>query len=336
MQIQRVPEDCCLVDARAREWFDRRTYSAVDIDPAQLLTAKGDQRITVILPALDEEVTVGAIVSSIRTHLMSAVPLVDDLVVLDSGSTDNTAQVAAEAGARVLDREQAFPAMPVLPGKGEAMWRALAGTDGDLVVFCDADLRSFAPHYVTGLLAPLLSEPQIALVKAVYERPLTDGDATVPAGGGRVTELVARPLLNAHWPHLAGVAQPLAGEYAARRNLLESLSFPTGYGVEFAMLVDTDAALGLDAIAQVDLGVRVHRHHDEQRLGRMAAEIWATALSRLDPDARVRRSHAGNVHDTGSLVQFVHDAAGLHIREHPVTTVERPPLDTMPSRSGQV
>jgi len=333
VQIQWVREDCLPVEARAREWFDRRTYSALDIDPELLLARKGDQKVTVILPALDEEATVGQIVTSIRIHLMESVPLVDDLVVLDSGSTDATAQIAAAAGARVLDREQAFPAMPVLPGKGEAMWRALAGTDGDLVVFCDADLKSFAPHYVTGLLDPLLRDPDIALVKAVYERPFTHGNGTVPAGGGRVTELVARPLLNAHWPHLAGVAQPLAGEYAARRKLLESLSFPTGYGVEFAMLVDTDAALGLDAIAQVDLGVRIHRHHDEQRLGRMAAEIWATALRRLDPDARVRRSHAGNVHDTGSLVQFVHDASGLHIREQPVTTMERPPLDSMPSRS---
>lgn len=333
MQITRVPGDSILVEARAREWFQRRTYSTANTEPVDLLALKGDQRVTVILPALDEEATVGAIVSSIRTHLIDGVPLVDDLVVLDSGSTDATARVAAEAGARVLDREQAFPAMPVLPGKGEAMWRALAGTDGDLVVFCDADVRSFAPHYITGLLAPLLREPQICLVKAVYERPLTQGETVVPAGGGRVTELVARPLLNAHWPHLAGVAQPLAGEYAARRDLLESLSFPTGYGVEFALLVDTDAACGLDAIAQVDLGVRIHRHHDEQRLGRMAAEIWATALSRLDPDARVRRAHAGNVHDTGSLVQFVHDASGLHVREYPVTTVERPPLNSMPSRS---
>ena len=319
------------MESSARDWLARRTYAASAFAPQEVLAAKGDQRVTVILPALDEAETVGSIVGTIREHLMSPqLPLVDDLVVIDSGSTDDTARIAAAAGARVLQREGVFPEMPVLPGKGEAMWRALAATDGDLVVFVDADLRSFTPSYVTGLLGPLVTVPEIHLVKAVYERPFVEGATRVPAGGGRVTELVARPLLNAHWPHLAGIAQPLAGEYAARRTLLESLPFATGYGVEFALLVDTDAALGPDAIAQVDLGVRLHRHHDEQRLGIMAAEIWATALQRLDPDGRVRRAHDGNVHGVAHLVQFVHDDQGLHPVEHPVTTVERPPLTTMP------
>ena len=315
----------------ARAWLDRRTHQGEEFLLEDLLARKGDQRVTVISPALDEASTVGAIVTAITTTLMTpAAPLVDELVVVDSGSTAGTAQVAARAGARVITREEVFPDIPVLPGKGEAMWRALAATEGDLVVFVDADLLSFTPAYITGLLGPLLTDPQIALVKAVYERPLVAGSTTVPAGGGRVTELVARPLINAHWPHLAGIAQPLAGEYAGRRKLLESLSFATGYGVEFALLVDTDAAVGVDAIAQVDLGVRLHRHHDEQRLGRMAAEIWATALARLDPDGRVRRNHAGNTDGTTSLVQFVHDRHGLHPVEHAVTTTERPPLNTMP------
>jgi glucosyl-3-phosphoglycerate synthase len=319
------------VHPQARSWWDRRTFTESEFSLDALLAAKGDQRVTVISPALDEEATVGDIVTDIRSHLMtSAVPLVDDLVVVDSGSTDATARIAADAGARVIARETVFADIPVLPGKGEAMWRALAATEGDLVVFIDADLLSFTHHYITGLLGPLLTDADIHLVKAVYERPLIDGERTVPAGGGRVTELVARPLLNTHWPHLAGVVQPLAGEYAGRRTLLESLPFATGYGVEFALLVDTDAAMGADAIAQVDLGVRLHRHHDEQRLGRMAAEIWATALSRLDPDGRIRRNHAGDTDGTNTLVQFTHDAQGLHPVEYPITTTERPPLRTMP------
>lgn len=330
-----IGADSSSVHSTARSWLDRRTFAGTDFPLESLLAAKGTQRITVISPALDEESTVGAIVEEIRIHLMTpTAPLVDDLVVVDSGSTDATARIAADAGARVIARESVFPDIPVLPGKGEAMWRALAATEGDLVVFVDADLQSFTHHYITGLLGPLLTDPSTDLVKAVYERPLVEDARTVPAGGGRVTELVARPLLNAHWPHLAGVVQPLAGEYAGRRSLLESLPFATGYGVEFALLVDTDAALGADAIAQVDLGVRLHRHHDEQRLGRMAAEIWATALSRLDPDGRIRRNHAGNTEGTTTLVQFSHDAQGLHPHEYPITTTERPPLITMPPNGG--
>lgn len=323
--------DSVAVHPTAREWLARHTHRGADFTLEALLAAKEDATVTVISPALDEEATVGDIVSSIRTQLMSPqAPLVDDLVVVDSGSTDATARIARDAGARVIDRQEAFPDIPVLPGKGEAMWRALAATEGDLVVFIDADLRSFTPAYITGLLGPLLTDPGVHLVKAVYERPFVEGERTVAAGGGRVTELVARPLINAHWPHLAGVAQPLAGEYAGRRELLESLPFATGYGVDFALLVDTDAALGADAIAQVDLGVRLHRHHDEQRLGRMAAEIWATALARLDPDGRIRRNHTGSTAGADTLVQFVYDSAGLHTVEHPVTTTQRPPLTTMP------
>jgi glucosyl-3-phosphoglycerate synthase len=320
------------VDPIARAWFDHRTSAAADWPLELLLAHKASQRITVILPALDEEATVGDIVEAIRRDLMEpACDLVDDLVVLDSGSVDATAARAATAGARVLHREDLWPQIPTLPGKGEAMWRALGATDGDIVVFVDADLRSFTPSYITGLLGPLLTDSTVSLVKAVYERPFVDGVTTVPAGGGRVTELVARPLLNLHWPELAGVAQPLAGEYAARRSLLETLPFPTGYGVEFAMLVDTAAALGLDAIAQVDLGVRLHHHQDEQRLGRMAAEIWQTALARLDPDGRVRRPR-GTGADT--VVQFVRSGDVLHAVDHSVVAVERPPLVSVPGYRG--
>lgn len=302
-------------------WLDRRTSTADDW-PVEMLRAAKDRSVAVILPALNEAQTVGQIVSAIRDELLD--DLVDDLVVMDSGSTDATAAIAKQHGARVVALDEVFPDLPPLRGKGEAMWRALAATDSDLVVFIDADLRSFSSSYVRGLLGPLLTDPEVSLVKAVYERPLVQGDHVIPAGGGRVTELVARPLLNLYWPQLAGVIQPLAGEYAARRSLLERLPFPVGYGVEFAMLVDTAELLGVDAIAQVDLGVRLHRHHDERRLGLMSAQILQTALRRLDPHLHADRN-------TGqALAQFGRDGSTFVGTWHPIVDVERPPLSTAP------
>ncbi len=305
-----------------QHWLDNRTSTADDWDVADLLARK-QATVAVILPALNEAATVGQIVRIIADELSGS--LVDDLVVLDSGSTDETAAVARDNGARVVALDEVFPRLPAMRGKGEAMWRALAATESDIVVFVDADLRSFTAQYVRGLLGPLLTDPSVHLVKAVYERPLVSGDSVVAAGGGRVTELVARPLLNLYWPELAGVIQPLAGEYAARRDLLERLPFPVGYGVEFAMLVDTAELLGVDAIAQVDLGVRVHRHHDERKLGLMAAQIMQTAVRRLDPQLHNSRA-AGQ-----AMAQFDrvgHDFVGTW---HAIVDLERPPLATAPT-----
>jgi glucosyl-3-phosphoglycerate synthase len=274
----------------------------------------------VVLPALDEAATVGAIVGTIRTALVDVPdPVVDELVVIDSFSTDATAQVAADAGARVVGLDSVLPDLPTVPGKGEALWRSLAATTGDVVVFVDADLLAFDAATVTGLLGPLLTDPGVQLVKATYDRPLADGARVHPAGGGRVTELVARPLLNLHWPQLAGFVQPLAGEYAARRSLLERLPFPTGYGVELGLLVDAVELVDLDGLAQVDLGVRRHRHHDDLRLGRMAAEIWQTALARLHRDG------PGHAVDP-SLTQFERDDDAYLWHTHDVTALERPPM----------
>jgi glucosyl-3-phosphoglycerate synthase len=310
------------VTEHVQHWLDSRTSTADDWDAADLLDRK-NASVAVVLPALNEAATVGQIVRIIRDELLGT--LVDDLVVLDSGSTDDTAEVAAVNGARVVGLDSVFPKLPPMRGKGEAMWRALAATDAEVVVFVDADLRSFTAQYVQGLLGPLFADPGVHLVKAVYERPLVNGESVVTAGGGRVTELVARPLLNLYWPELAGVIQPLAGEYSARRDLLERLPFPVGYGVEFAMLVDTAELLGVDAIAQVDLGVRVHRHHDERKLGLMAAQIMQTALRRLDPQLHDSRA-AGQ-----AMAQFDrvgHDFVGTW---HAIVDLERPPLATAPT-----
>jgi glucosyl-3-phosphoglycerate synthase len=302
-------------------WLERRTSTASDW--ADVVAEKGTTRISVVLPALDEAATIGAIVATIRRDLMDvAHPLVDELLVMDSGSSDATVDIARTAGATVFERGDVLPDVPALPGKGEVLWRSLAASRGDLLVFIDADLEDFSSSVVTGLLGPLLTDRSIALVKGLYDRPLRDGERLLPSGGGRVTELVARPLINLNWPELSGVVQPLAGEYAARRGLLERLPFPTGYGVELAVLVDTLELLGLDAIAQVDLGVRLHRHQDDRALGRMAAEIWQTALRRLDPAGRTLRPHGLGA----TLTQFDRHNGEVVAIAHDVTMTERPPM----------
>ncbi len=297
-------------------WLADRSWSAADRPLDQLLDRKraAGTTVSVVLPALDEESTVGAIVEVVRRELIEGlpVPLVDELVVVDSGSADRTAEVAAKAGARVVHRDEILPRVPALPGKGEVLWRSLLATDGDIVCFVDADLRDFSASFVSGIVGPLLTDPDVHFVKAMYDRPL--GDA--PGQGGRVTELVARPLLNLHWPQLAGFVQPLGGEYAVRRSLLERLPFPVGYGVELGLLVDALHTVGLDALAQVDVGVRLHRHQDGQALGRMAAAIYRTAQVRLSRGHLVRPE----------LTQFERGPEGFVPRTYPVDTEERPPM----------
>ncbi|MFK0296018.1 glucosyl-3-phosphoglycerate synthase [Streptomyces sp. NPDC090442] len=304
-------------------WLAGRSWSAADRPLERLLEAKRQtgQTVSVVLPALDEEATVGAIVAAIRADLMTGeVPLVDELVVLDSGSTDRTAEVAAAAGARVVHRDSVLPRIPALPGKGEVLWRSLMVTGGDIVCFVDADLREFSAIFVSGIVGPLLTDPDVQFVKAMYDRPLETGQGPAPGQGGRVTELVARPLLNLHWPQLAGFVQPLGGEYAARRSLLERLPFPVGYGVELGLLVDALHTVGLDALAQVDVGVRKHRHQGGQALGRMAAAIYRTAQLRLARGHLIRPR----------LTQFDRGENGFVPRTTAVDTEERPPMAEIP------
>ncbi|MER7969318.1 MULTISPECIES: glucosyl-3-phosphoglycerate synthase [unclassified Streptomyces] len=295
-------------------WLTTRSWSVTDRPLHRVLAAKRatGQTVSVVLPALNEEETVGDIVAVIRHDLMRQAPLVDEIVVVDSGSTDRTSEVAAAAGARVVHRDEILPRLPAVPGKGEVLWRSLLVTGGDIVCFVDADLREFSSDFVLGIVGPLLTDPGIDLVKAMYDRPLRGAAGQ----GGRVTELMARPLLNMHWPQLAGFVQPLGGEYAARRSLLEQLPFPVGYGVELGMLVDALHLAGLDALAQVDVGVRVHRHQDGQALGRMAAAIYRTAQLRLARGHLIRPA----------LTQFERGADGFEPRTYSVDTEERPPM----------
>jgi glucosyl-3-phosphoglycerate synthase len=302
----------------AQAWFERATHAWSDWTDDELSAAKGATSVSVALPALDEEPTVGEIVAGV-VELREKTGLVDEIVVIDSGSVDDTAAVAADAGATVFHRDDILPQLGTQPGKGEILWKALAVTTGDILVYVDADLTDFRSTFVTGLLGPLLTDPTVRLVKAFYDRPLLDVSA---AGGGRVTELAARPLLNAFFPHLAGVVQPLAGEYAARRDLLMSLPFAAGYGVETGLLLDTVAAHGLDAVAQVDLGHRTHGHQDTAALGRMAATILTTVLRRVHPDDQL----------STTLTQFRRTARGvIEAHDHETAWPDRPPMATISS-----
>ncbi|ELS54202.1 glucosyl-3-phosphoglycerate synthase [Streptomyces viridochromogenes] len=295
-------------------WLRTRSWSVTDRPLHQILAAKQrtGRSVSVVLPALNEEETVGDIVAVIRHDLMRQVPLVDEIVVVDSGSTDRTSEVAAAAGATVVHRDGILPRIPAVPGKGEVLWRSLLVTRGDIICFIDADLKEFSSDFVSGIVGPLLTDPDVDLVKGMYDRPL--GGAA--GQGGRVTELMARPLLNMHWPQLAGFVQPLGGEYAARRSLLEQLPFPVGYGVELGMLIDALHLVGLDALAQVDVGVRKHRHQDGQALGRMSAAIYRTAQLRLARGHLIRPS----------LTQFERGEDGFEPRTFSVDTEERPPM----------
>jgi glucosyl-3-phosphoglycerate synthase len=295
-------------------WLSTRSWSMTDRPLYKIMAAKRatGQTVSVVLPALNEEETVGDIVATIRHDLMRQVPLVDEIVVVDSGSTDRTSEVAAAAGARVVHRDEILPRIPAVPGKGEVLWRSLLVTSGDIVCFIDADLREFSSDFVSGIVGPLLTDPGVDLVKAMYDRPL----GSAAGQGGRVTELMARPLLNMHWPQLAGFVQPLGGEYAARRSLLEQLPFPVGYGIELGMLVDALHLVDLDALAQVDVGVRKHRHQDGQALGRMSAAIYRTAQLRLARGHLIRPV----------LTQFERGNEGFEPRTYSVDLEERPPM----------
>ncbi|OXM62410.1 glucosyl-3-phosphoglycerate synthase [Amycolatopsis vastitatis] len=310
-------------------WLTRRSSKAGDWSIADLVAAKRGTTVSVVIPARNEEATVGAIVSAIREELKGKV--VDEILVVDSHSTDATAEVAAAAGADVVAQDAVFPALAGLQGKGEALWKGVAATTGDLVVFVDGDLYDFTTTYVTGLLGPLLTDPSVAYVKGFYHRPLNGAAGSEPEGGGRVTELVARPLLNMFWPELSGFVQPLAGEYAGRREVLEGIPFVVNYGVEIGHLIDLVELRGLDALAQVDLGHRVHRHQSTQALGRMSGQIMQTLFDRLERYDRLVTA----IPPATMLAQFQRGASADGVERELVltdlTSPQRPPLDSLPA-----
>ncbi|MGH2813752.1 MAG: glucosyl-3-phosphoglycerate synthase, partial [Actinomycetota bacterium] len=249
---------------------------------------------------------------------------VDEIVVMDAGSGDDTVAIAQAEGAKVFFEHEVLPGEGPGSGKGEALWKSLHACEGDLICWVDADIRNFHARFVYGLLGPLLLDPDIRYVKAFYDRPIRERNALRATGGGRVTELLARPLINLLWPELAGIVQPLSGEYAGRRETLEQVPFFSGYGVELGLLVDIAARFGVDAIAQVDLDRRVHRNQDMQALGRMSFGILQAAFLRL---AEEGRSVPGNFATT--LVQFSNQLVEYQPEPREIVTSRRPPIVTV-------
>jgi glucosyl-3-phosphoglycerate synthase len=300
------------VTIRARSWDRTNTFSHRTF-PCERLAAESETTVSVCLPARDEQRTIGTILDALSPLRESGV--IDQLVVVNH-STDRTGEIARAAGAEVYDQQQlGVDHGPVL-GKGDAMWRALPVLTGDVICFLDADSEQFGAHYACGLLGPLLCEPGIAFVKGFYRRPFRVGEVTVPDEGGRVTELTARPLLNMFYPDLAAVRQPLAGEIAARRDLLEKLRFVTGYGVDIALLIDAYREVGLDGIAQVDLDIRQNAHQPLRSLGPMAFAVLQAVSWRLEREGRLRGGLPGAFLVPGE--QEFETFAGQ--------AVERPPL----------
>ena len=307
------------------DWFERRTFRHSDFDVAHLVRAKREQGVTisVAIPALNEESTVGGIVERIRGELMDSAPLVDELAVIDSASSDRTVEAASSAGATVYQDRDILPEVEAFAGKGEALWKSLFALRGDIILWLDADITNFHPRFVYGPLGPLLTDPGVGYVKSFYRRPLGDAadGATRALEGGRVTELTARPLINMFWPQLAGFLQPLAGEYAGRRSVLEQVPFCTGYGVEIGLLIDIAERFGIEAMAQVDLEERTHRNRPIGELSRMAFAVLHAALARLARAGRLDTSLSGMQH----LVQFEPDDGGYSMRPTEIEVRERPP-----------
>jgi glucosyl-3-phosphoglycerate synthase len=290
-----------------------RTFHSSEFPAEQVLASKHGRRVSVVLPARNEESTVGLVVALIHNELVERHAVVDELVVIDDGSIDDTAAMAEAAGATVIAAADVLPEYGTEHGKGQALWRGLASTTGDLVAYCDTDIRNLDVGFILGLVGPLLQHDDIDLVKGFYERPL-DGQ---PGQGGRVTELVARPLIALLFPHLAPLIQPLAGEFAARRGVLEAVPFVGGYGVDLALLIDVAERFGPRVIAQCDLGTRVHRNRSLHELGAQSLEIITTVLSRAGfPEGSVPRSAALAAPGAEPVL---------------VTLEQRPPLCEVPS-----
>lgn len=314
-------------DRIATEWLRRQTSRWQDWPARELAELKRQQgvAVSVVIPARNEEHTVSDVVTGIA-RLMADTGLVDELVVMDSDSTDRTAVAAARAGATVHHVREVAPQFGAFAGKGEALWKSLLVTSGDILVFVDADLTHWGPHFVTGLLGPLFADERVLLVKGFYERLYNAGDGRITADGGRVTELVARPLLSLWWPELTGVVQPLAGEWAARRDLMQSLSIPVGYGIELAVLLDTARDYGLEGVAQVHLGSRGHKHQPSHDLAVMATELMFVAER--------RRPRHDRVQSRVQLRQFIHAEGAIRQRSRPVPVDERPPVRSL--QAGQI
>jgi nucleotide-binding universal stress UspA family protein len=311
-------------------WFAENTFHASEFrDIARLVELKEKQGLTVSvgLPTLNEEKTIGLVIRRIKSALMDRVPLIDQLVVVDSESEDRTAEIAEQLGVTVYRHSAILPELGSHTGKGEALWKSLHVLDGDIVAWIDTDISNIQPRFVYGLVGPLLRTPRIQYVKGFYQRPIREGNKLISEGGGRVTELMARPLINLFFPELSGIIQPLSGEYAGRRELLESVPFYTGYSVEIGLLIDILEAVGLSAVGQVDLERRIHRNQPLGNLSQMSYVILQGAIRKLEERHRIEL--LTEVGRGMKLINQEKDRFNLEVRE--IGDEMRPPIKTIPA-----
>ncbi|NCC52341.1 MAG: glucosyl-3-phosphoglycerate synthase [Spartobacteria bacterium] len=312
------------------EWLAHNTFHhSAFWDLKQIVREKEKQnlKVSLCIPTLNEEKTIGKEIVIFKSELMNRYPMIDEIAVIDSGSTDRTREIAAEYGADVYLSEHILPEMGARKGKGENLWKAIYQLEGDIIIYIDADIKNIRPRFVYGLLAPLVYRQEIKYVKAFYDRPLAFSQGVRPSGGGRVTEILVRPLFSLFFPDLTALVQPLSGEYAVRREVLENIPFPIGYGVETSHIIDVYHKWGLSALGQTDLDQRVHRNQATRDLGKMAFGILQTFLSRVQKLGIVPQ--LPELHTV--LRQFQVNDKQFEQLEHHILEEERPPMITIPA-----
>jgi nucleotide-binding universal stress UspA family protein len=325
----RAAEEARAVPARVERWFGESNFHHAEFsDLRRLVQLKEKQNLTIslVLPALDEEETIGPIVRRAMREMVGRVPLLDEVLVIDSASTDRTREIAEAEGARVVQHPDVLARYGSFRGKGEALWKSVFETSGDIIVWADTDVRNWHSRMVYGTLGPLLHEPRLQYVKGYYQRPIVEGGVLTEGGGGRVTELVARPLINLFYPELSGLIQPLSGEYAGRRSLLEAIPFFTGYAVEIGHLIDVAERVGIEGLGQVDLERRIHRNQELEGLSRMSFVILQAVMKRLE-ERRKARLFA----ELGSTMKLPRSGRGrLSLEVIELADQERPPMIRIP------
>jgi glucosyl-3-phosphoglycerate synthase len=314
---------------KIKKWLKNNTYHHSDFwDLKRLVELKEQQnlKISLCLPTLNEETTIGKEVILFRSELMNKYPLIDEIAVIDSGSTDRTLEIASNFGADTYLADDILPHLETKKGKGENLWKAIYQLNGDIIVFVDADIKNIHPRFAYGLIGPMLQRPEVQYVKGFYDRPLTLSNVTRPSGGGRVTEILVRPLFSLFYPELTAIIQPLSGEYSVRRNVVEEIPFPIGYGVETSHLLDIYSKYGIEAFAQCDLDQRIHDNKSTRDLGKMSFGILQTFLTR-SKDLGI---FEGMKEYETVFTQFQAHMNEYEAVEHHIIEDERPPMNTIP------
>lgn len=315
-------------------WLKDHTFYYTDFQDLQKMVEEKEKQglsISLCIPTLNEEKTIGKEVLIFKSELMDRYPLLDEIAVIDSGSRDKTLEIAASFGADVYLADEILPGLEKKKGKGENLWKAIHRLKGDIIVYVDADISNIRPRFVYGLVGPLIYRKEVRYVKAFYDRPLAFSGGIRPSGGGRVTEILIRPLFSLFFPELTGIIQPLSGEYAVRREVLEQIPFPIGYGVETSHLIDTYNLYGIEAFAQTDLNRRIHRNQATRSLGKMSFGILQTFLSRMK-----QLNMISEMTDFKTVLrQFQAKDELYEAVEHSIQEYERPPMNTIPDYINQ-